>query len=489
MDQDMKKVGSVTLIVIAILALLILSVVLINTWRMSPDAISESKPVSRNVDGTKAATNLATAISYRTVSTDPDDPGFAAFREWLPTAYPGVHATMDLQVLGGGTLLYKWAGSDSAAKPVLLTGHYDVVPVNPGTIEDWSFEPFAGTVSDDYIWGRGALDNKSAVIAMLEAAEALIETGFQPKQTIYFSFGHDEELGGNEGAASVVQYFQNEGIRLAWSLDEGSYVLDDIFPGLEHPVASINVAEKGYVSLLIKAKGAGGHSSMPPRETAVGTLAKAIVKIQDNPLPGGFSGVSASMFEELAPHLGFSQRMLFANRWLFGSLLEGELSKTPSTNAMLRTTTAPTMLSGSIKQNILPTEAVATVNFRIHPRDSVESVQAYVEGLVASENIDVEVLDGRGTPPSAVASDESEGYSVIAQSLKDAFGTIIVLPGLTIAGTDSKHYSKVADDAYRINPFIVGPDDTARFHGIDERMSIKNMEKGVTAFMLLMERL
>ena len=187
--------------------------------------------------------------------------------------------------------------------------------------------------------------------------------------------------------------------------------------------------------------------------------------------------------------LDFSLLMFFANRWLFGPLLESELSKIPSTNAMLRTTTAPTMLSGSIKQNVLPTEAVATVNFRIHPRDNVAGVLKYVRDLVASDNVDVEILDGRGTAASPVSSHRSEGYGVIAQSLRDAFGTIIVLPGLTIAGTDSKHYGKVADDAYRINPFLVGLDDTARFHGIDERISVKNMERGVTAFMLLIERL
>ena len=473
-----------------ILALVVLAaVILVNTFRFAPEPLAVSSPIKKPVDAAVVSTHLAKAISFKTVSTTPDDPGFSAFREWLPIAYPEVYKTMESQVLGGGTLLLKWAGSDASVKPVLLTGHYDVVPVNPGTLDQWTHAPFAGTVGDEYIWGRGALDNKSAVIAMLEAAEALLAKGFQPKQTIYFSFGHDEEIGGFSGAAAVVQYFKDNDIQLAWSLDEGSYVLDKIFPGLENPVASINVAEKGSVSLLVTASGAGGHSSMPPQETAVGTLAKAITKIEANPLPGGLSGVSESMFDGLAPHLGFTQRMLFANRWLFGSLLEGELSKTASTNAMLRTTTAPTMLSGSIKQNVLPTQAVATVNFRIHPRDNVEGVLKYVQDLVASDKVTVEILGGRGSSASNVSSHTSEGYKAISESLREAFGTIIVLPGLTVAGTDSKHYSKVADDAYRINPFIVGNDDITRFHGIDERISVKNMEQGVAAFMLLIERL
>jgi len=484
-----KRFFGKILLLFLIAFIVVVAIVLFNTWRMSPEPIADAIVVTRDVDSDKASANLATAISFRTISTEPSEPDFTAFRDWLPATYPGVYETMEVTILGGGTVLLKWQGSDSSRKPVLLTGHYDVVPVNTATLNRWTHDPFAGTVADGFVWGRGALDNKGAVIAILEAAESLLDKGFQPDQTIYFSFGHDEEIGGNDGAASVVQYFKDNDIQLAWSLDEGSYLLDGIFPGLDYPVASINVAEKGFMTLQIKAQGEGGHSSIPPRETAVGTLAKAILKIQENPVPGKISGISESMFDGLAPHLGFTQRMMFANRWLFGSLLRSELSKSPSTNAMLRTTTAPTMLSGSTKENVLPTEAVASINFRIHPRDTPESVLQYIRDLVESDKVKVEILNGRGTPASQVASHDSKGYTVIAESIIDAYGSVITLPGLTIAGTDSKHYSKVADDAYRINPFIMTDDSRSRFHGIDERISVKSLEQGITAFMLLIEKL
>jgi carboxypeptidase PM20D1 len=477
------------LAILVMATMLVVAVVSFNFWQLKPEKIPRLEPVAYAIDSTRAVSNLAKAISFQTVSTDLTDPVFLAFREWVKATYPLVHNTMDQQTLGGGTLLFTWAGSRSEQMPVVLAGHYDVVPVNPGTLEGWTHPPFAGTVSDGYVWGRGALDNKGAVIAMMEAAEALIGKGFQPERTIYFSFGHDEEVGGSEGAAAVVEWFQEEGIEVAWSLDEGSFVLDGIFPGLEHPVASINVAEKGFMTLLITAKGAGGHSSMPPRETAVGSLARAIVAIQEQPLPGGLNGVAENMFRELAPHLGFSQRLMFSNLWLFGPFLESELSRNPSTDALLRTTTAPTMLSGSIKENVLPTTAIATINFRIHPRDTADGVLKHIRALVENDKIEVSVLNDRKTQPSPVSSQQSEGYSIIAKGLRQTFGELVVIPGLTLAGTDSKHYSKVAVDSYRINPFVLERSEVRGIHGIDERISVANLEKGVAAFMRIIEQL
>lgn len=441
------------------------------------------------IDGTDAAQRLADAISFPTVSGDSAHPAFEAFRSWLEDSYPLVHSVMETQTLGGGTLLFRWGGTGSSKRPVLLAGHYDVVPADSATIEQWTHAPFSGALADGYVWGRGALDNKAALISMMEAAEALLESGFRPVQTVYFSFGHDEEVGGSNGAAVVVDHLRAEGVRIAWTLDEGSYLIDGVFPGMSGPLASINVAEKGYMTLLITASGAGGHSSVPPHETAVGSLAHAIVAIQDNPMPGELGGLAAKTFEEIAPHLGYRERLLFANRWLFKPVLEYLLSRQASTDALLRTTAAPTMLSGSIKENVLPSQASATINFRIHPRDSAEDVLAHVQGILPAEEIEVTVLNGRITPPSKVSSHRSTGYQLIASSLRQTFGNIVIVPGLTMAGTDSKHYSKIADDSYRINPFVLSREDAARVHGIDERVSVRNLAMGVAMYRQLLQAL
>ncbi len=332
-------------------------------------------------------------------------------------------------------------------------------------------------IADGFIWGRGALDDKSGVIAQLEAATHLLKTGFAPKRTVYFSFGHDEELGGGEGAANVAKYLQDQGVQLAWSLDEGSFVGDGMMPGVEQLMATINVAEKGSVTLEIVAKSAGGHSSTPPRQTAVGILAQAITALKKNPVPGGLSGLSEQMFDTASRHMPFGSRIFFANRWLFGGAIEDRMSEVPFGNAMLRTTTAPTMLSGSVKTNVLPIEAVATVNFRIHPRDTVESVIEHVKSVVENENVEVRV-PGSGRPASAVSSWESDGFAVVERAIREIYGEVVVAPGIMVAGSDSRHYAKVADDAYRFNPFVMTGDDLAGFHGTNEKMGVSNLAQG-----------
>ena len=179
---------------------------------------------------------------------------------------------MERVLLGDYTILYRWPGSDATLPPILLTAHYDVVPVLPGTEDLWTHQPFAGDIADGIVWGRGTLDDKSAVVAQLEAATLLLKAGFKPARTVYFSFGHDEEVGGTRGAAEVAAYLAEQKVRLAWSLDEGSFVLDGLLPGVKPLMAAVNVAEKGSVTLQVVAKGAGGHSSLPPPQTAVGVL-------------------------------------------------------------------------------------------------------------------------------------------------------------------------------------------------------------------------
>lgn len=471
------------------LVVVLVAVVLVNTLRYAPTPVIDAPTESRDVDIKRAAANLSRAIQFKTVTARPVAREFSGFRAWLSEAYPRVHGTMARRVIGGGTLLYKWTGKDVSAKPILLTGHYDVVPVQRSAHRPWAHKPYAGVIDKQFVWGRGALDDKGAIIAMLEAAEDLIAKGFQPKQTIYFSFGHDEEIGG-KGAKAVVEHLKRQNVRFAWSLDEGSFVLDGIVPGLAHPVASINVAEKGYVTLVVTAKGEGGHSSLPPKNTAVGRLAKAIDKLQTNPVPGGLTGLSAEFFDNVGRNFSFERRLLFANRWLFGALIENILSQSGPTNAMLRTTTAPTMLSGSIKENVLPTEARAVVNFRIHPRDTIDSVLAHVRRVIDDDQVSVRISKrsgiGEATP---VSSHTADGYKLIADSFRDVFSPVIVIPGLTIAATDTRHYGEISDDSYRIIPFTIDKRDIPRIHGSNERLSLDNLKRGIVLFKVLIERI
>ena len=222
---------------------------------------------------------------------------------------------------------------------------------------------------------------------------------------------------------------------------------------------------------------------MPPRQTAVGILAEAITRLEDNPVPGGLSGLSGQMFDTASRYMPFGYRMLFANRWLFNHMIETQLSNVVFANAMLRTTTAPTMLSGSVKTNVLPIEAVATVNFRVHPRDSVEDVIRHVRSVVENDAVSVRVPTGGGLAASEVSDWNSPGFKVVEQALRQTYGELVVTPGLMIAGSDTRHYGKVADNAFRFNPMIVTQADLTGFHGTNEKISVENLAQGVRTYM------
>ncbi|MDA9916638.1 M20 family peptidase [Gammaproteobacteria bacterium] len=460
----------------------LLSIALIRTLMHSAPEPTVNVGLTADIDGEAATNNLAASIRFKTISHQDKEKfspqEFEGFIKWAADTYPEFHSAMQLEMLEY-TLLFKWEGSDNSLAPILLTAHYDVVPVIPGTESIWEEEPFAGVISNNRIWGRGALDDKSGVVGMMEAATYLIQNNFQPTRTVYFSFGHDEEIGGG-GAAQVTEKLKQEGVQLQWSLDEGSFVNRGFFPGVDKLLAPINVAEKGIMNLLIVAKAKGGHSSTPPKKTAVTILADALIKLENEPLPGSLEGLSAVMFDEVSKHMPFGYRFLFANRWLFGGLLDSQMSSTPVINAMIRTTTAPTMLSGSIKSNVLPIEATALINFRLHPRDSIESVTEHVRRVVGSDQVEVRTLGGMEA--SGVSSWESPGYEIISSSLSKVYGEVVSVPGIMIAASDTRHYSKVADNSFRFNPFSIVPEDMTGFHGTNESIAVDSFIAGIKTY-------
>ena len=468
--------------------LVLIGTLVFNTLLFTPPELDAVETQDFQIDEKRAIRLLSEAVQIKTIShqnsADWNATAFENFIAWMRDSYPSLHANTELTRISDYTLLYKWEGTDPSKKPILLTAHYDVVPVIPGTEAQWSYPPYDGTVADGYIWGRGTLDNKSAVTGIADAVETLLGQGFNPSRTVYLSFGHDEELGGNSGAAGVVKHLKDQNVQLEWSLDEGSFLLQGIFPGIDKPVASINVAEKGYMNIDIVGKGDGGHSSMPPRQTAVGVLAQAISKLENNPVPGGLDGISGELFGTLGRYMPFLERMMFANQWLFSGVLESALSASPSSNAMIRTTTAPTMLSGSVKENVLPIEAVNTVNFRLHPRDTPKDVIDHVSRVVQHEHVEVRPHD-RQRAASAVSSTTSDGYIAISDTIGKLWGPTVIVPGMTVGGTDSKHYAEVADNAYRFVPMVVGREDLTGFHGTDERLSTDNIIKATKYYALL----
>ena len=466
---------------------LFLAVLIVRTLLFSSQQLKIEKAELAAVDADGAAGRLAQAIKLRTISGDADSTfepePFLAFHTLLEKLFPRLHQELDKELINQYSLLYKWPGRNPELAPMAFLAHIDVVPIEPGTEKDWAFEPFGGDIADGFVWGRGTLDMKGTLMAIMESIEALIEQDFRPERSVYLAFGHDEEIGGKQGAARIAAHLQKQGVRLAWTLDEGMVVLDDNLSPTGKHLGVIGIAEKGYVSLKLKATGQGGHSSMPTAATTIGRLCQAINRLEKKQMPATLDGPAAAFFRQVGPDMPFGKKLLFANQWLFRPLILGALEKTNTTNAMIRTTTAPTMIQGGIKENVLPGNAQAMVNFRILPGDSVAGVVQHVKQVIADDAIDVEIQKTLLTEPPAVSDPNAAAFSLISKTLAQVFPETAASPGLVCGATDSKHYNSVSDNCYRFAPFIFGPEDTPRIHGTDERVSIAGYVRAIQYYM------
>jgi carboxypeptidase PM20D1 len=440
-----------------------------------------------------AVTRFAGALRLPTVShQDPtqDDPApFAALHRYLAATFPRVHATLRRETVGGRSLLFTWPGREPSLKPLLLLAHQDVVPVDPASESAWTHPPFAGDVADGFVWGRGAMDDKGALVGLLETVETLVADGFAPRRTIVLAFGHDEEVGGGEGAVALARVLRERGVAPALVLDEGLAVTEDAVPDVAAPVALVGIAEKGYVSVELAVVAQGGHSSTPPRETAVGILAGAVAALERHPMPAAIGGPARRLFEFVGPEMGVVDRTAVANLWLFGPLVVRRLATTPATDALLRTTTAPTMLEGSVKENVLPVRARAVVNFRIRPGDTVAGVLAHVRRVVGDARVQVAPYGPTRSEPSPEASVESAGFLALARTIREVFPGAIVAPSLVLGATDSRHYAVLGADVYRFLPFRLRLDDLKRVHGVDERLPVADYEEAVRFYGRLIRNL
>jgi carboxypeptidase PM20D1 len=477
------------LAVLALVAAALGGVLVARALLLQPPESSPPPETSFEADEGAAATHLAEAIRFPTLALEDPDlfdvAAFAALREWLVLSYPAAHASLERELIGGASLLYTWPGRDPTLAPLVLMGHLDVVPVDPGSEAAWTHGPFDGVIADGFVWGRGALDDKISVVAIMEAVEALIGEGFTPARTVYLAFGHDEELGGLGGARLVAEALEERGMgRAALVVDEGGTLTQGFVPGVEGPVALVGVAEKGFLSLALSVRAAGGHSSMPPRETAISVLARALTRLEEEPFPSRLDGPARWMLDAVGPRMPLLARLGLANLWLFEPLVTARLAGTPSTAAMVRTTTAPTMIQAGIKENVLPIQARAVVNFRILPGETRETVSAHVRGIVSDPRVEIAPATPFATDPSPVSDPEGPGFRLVASAARQAAGDpeLTVAPYLVVGGTDSRYYADRAESVLRFVPVLIRPDDLSRVHGTDERVATADVATAVRFF-------
>jgi carboxypeptidase PM20D1 len=481
------------LVALAGLVLLLLAAVAVNTLRQGSRQLDVPPAPPLAIDAQAVADKLAGAVRLRTISSR-DDPALneAEFRQlhaYLEQRFPLVHARLKREVVGGLSLLFTWTGTDPNAPAVAFLAHQDVVPIAPGTEPAWQVPPFAGQVKDGYVWGRGAWDDKGNLVAQLEAVEMLLAAGFQPRQTVYLVSGADEEVSGARGALQIARLLQQRKVRLDFVLDEGLVITQGLMPGVQAPVAIVGIAEKGYLSARLTATGEPGHASLPPAPgtSAVAVLADALHRIDREQLPAGLRGVAREMFETMAPEMHGFQRVALSNLWLFAPVVRAQLEKSPGSNAMLRTTTALTVVRSGEQENALPGEAEAIVNFRLLPGDSRAAVLEHVRRK-AGERITVQELPG-GYEPTPITSTHSASWQQIQRTLRSIFPDTLVTPGLYVAGSDSRHFVSLTDHIYRFCPVRATAEDLARLHGTNERIAVANLAELVRFYHQLLRNL
>jgi len=459
--------------------------------------LSEEKPVFLNPDNaTKLlwAAILGKAIQFPTVSRTEIDQNFEELKnlqDFLISSFPWVFKDskfVEQSFPNNYSILLRVQGShETIGDPYLLCAHLDVVPT--GERERWLEDPFLGEIihqdGQNYIFGRGAIDDKHSVVGILQALEAVLSDGGQPKRTLYVAFGHDEEVSGFAGAGHVSvdleKMLQEREEQLDFLLDEGMFVMQGVVPGVSDPVIYIGVVEKGWTTVQLSVSGEQSHSSAPPRESTIGILANAVAKLEEEPSPARFmSGPEYDTFAYLAPHASFLYKMILSNLWLLSGAVSSVLSSSYETDAIQRTTTAVTMFNAGFKENVMPSSAEATVNHRIHPTETVEDVLEHDREVIDDSRVKISKSENSfNPPPISPYANDIMAFQVIANAALQVFPEGHIAPGTLIANTDTKHYQHLVDKIYRFTPAFITKNDTKRFHGFNERISVENFVQTV----------
>ena len=436
-------------------------------------------------DKDAAVDALAQLVRCKTISyndhTLEDDGEFEKLYSLLPGLYPSVFDTCEQISIPDRAILLRWPGKNPG-DPTVLMAHYDVVPVNE---ENWEKPPFAAIIEDGVLWGRGTLDTKVTFNAILSAANYLIDQGYRPETDVYLAFSGGEEVNGL-GAPNIVQYFIDKGIQPAMVVDEGGAVVENVFPGVKEPCGLIGIAEKGMMNAQFRTRSAGGHASAPKPHTPVGILAAACKKVEDHPFKAHIEGPASQMFDTLGRHSSLLYRVIFANMWCFGWVIDllGRLSG-GEMNALVRTTVAFTQMEGSSARNVIPPEARMVANMRLNPHDTVASALEYLKKTVNDPNVEITALES--FEPSPISETGCPAWDKVASAVANTWRGCIVAPYLMVQCSDSRHYGRISNHVYRFSAMDLTSEERSTIHGNNERIRLETVSKAVEFYIRLMK--
>lgn len=477
----MKKI----LLYLSLFLVLFFAVILFRTFTFKSRQISvKQQPLLRLNDSCVA--HLQQAIRFKTISyEDPaktDSNAFRSFRKFLAQTYPMVFKTMEAETVNRYSLVLHWKGKSQNQKPIILMAHQDVVPAEEATLNRWDAPPFSGELKNGFIYGRGAIDDKGSLIALMESAEALLKEGFIPETDIFFAFGHDEEASGMRGAKAIADLFKKRNIKPAFVLDEGGIITKTKIPGLKRPAAVIGISEKGYQTIDLQLNIPGGHSSMPEEHTALEEMARAVVRLKDNPFPPQMGYVLNAFLDHVGPELPFTSKMAMANREIFKPLIFHIYSATATGSAVIRTTTATTMFNSGMKDNVIPGQANATVNFRTQPGTSQADIVAHIREVIHNDRIKI-MPRGTGNSSTQVARVDDPTFTNIRRTLNGFYPELVVAPYLVVGATDARYFGMLTSQVFRFIPFP----DPEGFHAVNERIRPEDFKRGISFYYLLIK--
>lgn len=449
---------------------------------------NEFEPLpDEQVDVDKYRKDLSDAIKIKTISNvDVDKVDWNEFKRLhalFEERFPLVYKNLKCEEISLASLLFTWEGKNPDLEPIALLGHQDVVPVAAGTEGDWTHPAFDGVDDGEFVWGRGALDMKNHLIAVLESVESLLAEGFAPERTVYLCFGHDEEIvaAPTSGAGSIAAVLKERGVHLDSVIDEGGAILNlNVGKILNKKLAGVGIAEKGYVDYRVSVSAKGGHSSQPPEHTALGALADVIKDIEGHQFKAKMPAFVYELFTKIGKNVSYPARIVTCNLWLLKPLITAVMKKIPPAASLIHTTTAVTMAEGSPAANVLPQKASVTVNFRMMPGVTIKNVEEHIRSCVRNKNIEVEYLKGKEA--SKVSPTDSRSFKILEEICTRTDSDLLVAPYLVMGGTDAYHYEEVCDNIYRFAPFVMDTKLLLTTHGTDERIPISCMADGLKFF-------
>ena len=469
------------LLLIPALLVLLLLIAVVRTLLM-PNKRSDYAAPEADARAMLLAQKLSKMIQYDTTShaNVHEEEKFLGFHKVLEGLFPLVHEKLERTVIDGN-LLYYWKGK-SSEKPILLMSHQDVVPAEG----EWLHEPFSGDIADGKVWGRGASDTKCSVMAFFEAVEELLREGYTPECDVYLASSCTEEWAG-DGAPKIVEELKRRGVELFIVCDEGGGIISEPIGGIKGNFAMVGVFEIGKADVKFTARSTGGHANAPAKNTPIARLAAFVNEVETHtPFKRKFLPEVSAMFARLAPYAPFGLKLVMGNLWLFAPIMKPVLGRiSAQAGAMLQTTIAFTMQSGSDAYNVLPQEATLGANMRFIPHQGEKESLEIIKALAAKHGLETEIVHSNDYTESVDIN--GEAFKLVEKVIGETFPGLPVSPYVMTGATDAQFYQPICPSCIRFAPVIYGPEQMKGMHGLNENIEYNCLPGAVSFYQNLIK--